>query len=151
MTFMRDIYVRHFRGTAIGKFVRRLWYWDWRISGRPSSLGDAIGQARQYCYRVSYVSRYHWNRSKLAFRWLLESRETSNFTYDLTSRNEEHLSELLAVATGRSSLELAGFIREIRQDEAFKSAVVSRVKEIGRRAATARFAAGLAGMHFTCG
>ena len=132
MTFMRDMYVRHFRGTAIGNLVRRLWYWDWRNSARLTSLSGATGQASQFWYRVSYVVRYHWVRAKPGFRWLFESRETSNFTYDLTRRNEEHLAELLAVAVARPSSELVGFIRELHQDEAFKKAVIARVKEIGR-------------------
>jgi hypothetical protein len=72
----------------------------------------------------------------------LESRESSNFTYDLTARNEEHLAQLLAFALRRPVEELGGYIRELRHDQALKGAVIGQVRLLGRQGGydpTARF------------
>jgi predicted O-methyltransferase YrrM len=69
---------------------------------------------------------------RFAIPWLAQSRETANFTYDLTPRNEEYLAEFLAVALGRPAPELSGYIRELHQDEAIKSAVIAQVRKLGR-------------------
>jgi Methyltransferase domain len=95
-----------------------------------------------YKFRAAYVARYYWARLKPAFRWLVESRETSNFTYDLTARNEAYLAEMLAVVTDRPSSEIAGYVREIHEDHALGKAVIAQVIAHGRQGGydpTARF------------
>src|ERR1700730_11325367 len=100
---LRHIYVKYFRGTRAGNAARRVWYWDWRSSALsrtrmfPQSMRAAIQEGRLLSHRAAYVVRYYWPRLRVGASWLVTSRETSNFTYDLTPRNELHLSHLLAL------------------------------------------------------
>jgi predicted O-methyltransferase YrrM len=141
------MYVRHLRGTPLGNAARSLWYWRRDLADSAHSLGrlgdhhvrrimaktrSAFQEAAAFKNRGAYVARYYWIRLLPAFRWMLESRETSNFTYDLAARNEAYLVELLAVATGRPRSELAEYIREIHEDEALRQSVIAQVIARGR-------------------
>jgi predicted O-methyltransferase YrrM len=164
MSIPREIYVRYFRGTPIGNAARALWYWDWRnLWRRKSSLWyvrstrlwrqcseqlpkwdwkHLVASAQDFSYRTSYVRRYYWRRARPALRWLIESRESSNFTYDLTSRNEDYLAEMLSVVLARPSSEIAGYIRELHHDDDLKRTIIEQVAGLGERSgidATARF------------
>lgn len=160
MITLRDIYVRHFRGSAFGNAARRFWYFckAWRAplkhgrssigntlgwsSGPADSWRDALQQVRLFRYRAFYVIGYHWPRIRTGISWLWVSRESSNFTYDLTLRNEEHLAQFLAFALGRPAEEIAGYIRELRHDQALKDVIIGQVRKLGRQGGydpTARF------------
>lgn len=156
---LRDLYVRYLRGTPIGNAARKLWTLDWRAIGRrmqrrPRANAGAgrnrfmdqfeacRARATLFCYRAAYVFRYHLPRMHTGIAWLFQSRESSNFTYDLTQRNEKHLAQLLAFAVQRPAKEIEGYIRELREDQAFKDAVIGVVNRLGRDGgydATARF------------
>jgi hypothetical protein len=83
-------------------------------------------------YRGRYVGRYYAARVRPALPWLFRSRETSNFTYDLTERNRAHLASMLAVVLKRPIAEISGYIDELAQDEALKRRVIDRVTVLGR-------------------
>ena len=153
MTILRKIYVRYFRGGAIGNTMRNLWYWNWSVSHRSFKSRrehnrlfefwrSASQQAGLFFYRTLYVAKYYWPRLRAGFFWVLESRETSNFTYDLTARNEMHLAHMIALALRLQPEEIAGYIGEIKQDKALRDTVVRQVKQLGRQGGydpTARF------------
>src|SRR6202050_4507308 len=152
MIDLRQVYVRQLRGTPLGNAARALWHLDWRRGVRlPKRTFQSIKAAadrkgaglvpgarltmqeiRAFTYRGSYVARYYWMRLKPAFRWMAESRETSNFTYDLTERNEAYLAECLTVVTGCPSAELAAYIGEIHADDVLRQAVIAQVAAHGR-------------------
>jgi Methyltransferase domain len=48
--------------------------------------------------------------------WTLFSREYTNFTYDLTTRNKEYLGHTLAIVTGISYNGAMAYLREILED-----------------------------------
>ena len=83
-------------------------------------------------YRGRYVGRYYATRVRPALSWLFRSRETSNFTYDLTERNRAHLASMLAVVLKRPVTEITGYIDELAHDEALKRRVIDRVTALGR-------------------
>jgi hypothetical protein len=155
MTKLRSIYARYFRGTTIGNAARAVYYalpGDFRsVSPRtPLSLARALGRglkARFYpvtlfWYRVRYVGRYVGTRAQRAIVWLVSSRESSNFTYDLTPRNERHLAEMLAIVTGQAPEQLMAYIRELHDDAELKRAVSGQVAALGSNSGidpTARF------------
>jgi hypothetical protein len=122
---LHNIYARYVRATPVGAAARAL-------VGSAGTARAQIGQWRLLVYRASYVGRYYWGRARIALPWLVQSRETSNFTYDLTPRNQAHLAELLAVALKRKPAEIAGYIGELVADEALKAAVTARVGQLGR-------------------
>jgi Methyltransferase domain len=98
-----------------------------------ASWRNSTQQVGLFRYRASYVFRYYWARIRTGVSWLFVSRESSNFTYDLTPRNEEHLAELLAFVLQRPVEEIAGYVRELRQDHALRDAVSSQVEQLGRQ------------------
>ncbi len=66
-------------------------------------------------------------RAEIAFRriagqiaasaeWLVNARENTNHTFDLTPRNQLHLAHLLALVTGKPFTELKGYIAEPAAD-----------------------------------
>jgi predicted O-methyltransferase YrrM len=114
----------------------------WSRNSIVAKWGRFVAPAQNIWYRASYVRGYYWLRARPALRWLIQSRETSNFTYDLTSRNEEHLTEILAVALKLPSSEIARYIAEIRNDVALKNTIIERARELEDRSGidvTARF------------
>lgn len=144
MTFLRAIYVKYFRGTALGNAGRRLWYWNWQnaaTGARQRSFGlplfrwyrDGIERAGLFRHRASYVVRYYWPRLRTGLSWLVKSRETSNFTFDLTPRNEAHLAQLLSFVLGCSWEEIAGYITELQQDQLLRDTIAERVGVLGRQ------------------
>lgn len=52
---------------------------------------------------------------------MLETGETHNFTYDLTDQNLRYLAEMIAVATGKSPLEIQGYIEEAQNDRELRA------------------------------
>src|SRR5207248_2542725 len=99
MAILSSIYSRYLRHTRAAEIARRFWYAD-RSNRAPPRLPrpkplTIPGQV--LWYRARYVGKYYGTRIRPALRWLIRSRETSNFTYDLTRRNLDHLAELLAV------------------------------------------------------
>jgi len=54
-------------------------------------------------------------------RWLFESNEMTNFTYDLEEDNERYLAALISDIAGIHVDAVAGFFRELTEDEALAS------------------------------
>ena len=48
--------------------------------------------------------------------WLVRSRETTNFTYDISERNKHHLAAMLELVTGRPVSSIASYINEALGD-----------------------------------
>lgn len=66
-------------------------------------------------------------------RWLVRSREHTNYTYELTGLNREHLAWFVADITGRAVGEIRGYIDELDQDEALRVYVRERTEASHRR------------------
>jgi predicted O-methyltransferase YrrM len=66
-------------------------------------------------------------------RWLVGSREHTNFTYDLTDRNLDHLAWWVAGVTGCPVDAARGFIAEARDDEDLRTHVREHTRRSSRR------------------
>jgi len=62
--------------------------------------------------------RYYKPRLRAIGRWVRESRETTNFTYDITELNARHLAAFVAVIADIQIIEAEQYIAEIREDAA---------------------------------
>jgi predicted O-methyltransferase YrrM len=71
--------------------------------------------------RVQHVARSEFPRLGVAASWLIHSKETTNFTYDLTPINREHLAWYVAGIVGKEVGEIRGYLAEIDQDENLRS------------------------------
>jgi Methyltransferase domain len=66
-------------------------------------------------------------------RWLVRSREHTNFTYDLTERNQEHLAWWVANLAGADVDEVRGFMGELVDDADLKAHIRQATMHSDRR------------------
>ncbi|MCI0655564.1 MAG: hypothetical protein L0170_00640, partial [Acidobacteria bacterium] len=79
-------------------------------------LGRAILLLHRYRVARSHLLP-QWRR---IVPWLIASRETTNFTYDLAPANMEYLASFVAEVTDRDFNEALGFMRELERDDDLK-------------------------------
>jgi len=102
-------FLRRFaRGTLAGRILLGPWrFWHMlRVTARPVLRGVA---------------------------WTFTSREHYNYTYDLEARNLKHLAAFLSVVTGRSVLEIEGYVGEILGDEQLKKHILQLTSSSAER------------------
>jgi hypothetical protein len=98
-----------------------------RTVARIPVLGRLAGMA----FRSRLPAPFVWRTVRSATAWIVRSRETTNYTYDLSARNRAHLAAFVA-ATAKVPLELArGYLDEVGGDTALATHVVQRTKESG--------------------
>lgn len=78
----------------------------------------AVGPALVASWRARIAWRHLTHEARLAWRWWRDSREVTNFTYDLTPRNLEQLASFLVDASGAEIEQVERLMREIVEDEA---------------------------------
>ncbi len=61
-----------------------------------------------------------WQYTSKIIRWWWRSRETTNYTYDLTPLSRRYLVHFLADATGADRATVAAYIAELEEDEALR-------------------------------
>ena len=83
--------------------------------------------------RLSAVTRHNARLAGASARWLVASREHTNFTYDLTDRNREHLAWWTAGVAGQPVARMRGFIDEILGDDDLRAHVVEATRRSSRR------------------
>lgn len=71
--------------------------------------------------RVRDVAKAEAPRLAEIGSWLVRSRETTNFTYDLKPISREHLAWFVAEVAGKSVKEIRGYLGEVEHDEALRS------------------------------
>jgi predicted O-methyltransferase YrrM len=67
-------------------------------------------------------------------RWLVTSRETTNFTFDLTDHNMQYLTAFVAEITRCDYDTIAGYVGEIEGDHELKRHILTRTREHPGRA-----------------
>lgn len=68
-------------------------------------------------YRLKLALSYYVKPLKNIFAWLIESREHTNFTYDLEDLNEEYLVSFISVITKTDIDKVKSYLLEIKQDK----------------------------------
>jgi hypothetical protein len=82
-----------------------------------------LGRVLALPLRARLAAHYTVRPVLSALRWLVASREYTNFTYDLQPRNLGHLASFVAHVAGRPVAEVEGYIGEILGDEALRGHV----------------------------
>jgi predicted O-methyltransferase YrrM len=67
--------------------------------------------------RLATVARHDAHMAARSASWLWSSREHTNFTYDLTPRNREHLVWWVSAVTGSPAAPVRDYVEELHQDE----------------------------------
>ncbi|MFH0910390.1 MAG: class I SAM-dependent methyltransferase [Planctomycetota bacterium] len=92
--------------------------------------------------RVRTAARYFKEPLRHLFRWLFLSRETTNFTYDLTPANKRYLASTIADVLGRRSEEIAAYLAELEEDQELRNhirAATQSSRESDTADSTARY------------
>lgn len=69
-----------------------------------------------FTHRIRMALQYLGSVVGALWTWLIRSRETTNFTYDLTDINQRYLISLVADVTGNSYQQIAEYVAEIESD-----------------------------------
>lgn len=83
--------------------------------------------------RTMSVLRHDARVLKTSVRWLVNSREHHNYTYDLTARNREHLACFLAAVTGAPVRNFQCWLNEVEQDHFLRATLAKGVATSDRR------------------
>jgi hypothetical protein len=84
-----------------------------------------IGRVAALPYRVYWSWRHVADPFQKWVRWLLRSREITNWTYALTPQNLDYLASFCSVVTGRPKDEIDGYIQELLTDRDLVAHVAS--------------------------
>ena len=76
-----------------------------------------------FLLRVQAVGRHNARTLKHSASWLLRSREYTNFTYDLTPLNRDHLAWFVSTVADIEIGEARGYLDEIEEDNALRAHV----------------------------
>ena len=76
--------------------------------------------------RLEMVGRHNLQVAGASIRWLLQSREHTNLTYDLTALNREHLAWFIANVAGTPVSRIRQYICELEGDEDLRRHVRAR-------------------------
>lgn len=82
-----------------------------RIATSPIARGAAVPK------RLKIVMRYDARLIGRSIDWLVHSRETTNFTYDLDSLNRDQLCWFVSAVTGADIAQVRTWIRELEEDD----------------------------------
>lgn len=74
--------------------------------------------------RLRSAASYCAGRMSLVARWLLKSREHTNFTYHLTDLNQRYLAHFLGIVCNRPAEAMAGYMREVMEDVELRDHIV---------------------------
>lgn len=96
-----------------------------------SSLG-LLNHARRYV-RYKMARSYYRPKIKQLNKWVLKSRETSNFTYKLTDRNLLYLAQTCSLVSGQSVQQCLDYMKEIANNEEIKKHVDKYTSQSGQQ------------------
>ncbi|HLF33621.1 MAG TPA: class I SAM-dependent methyltransferase [Cyclobacteriaceae bacterium] len=80
--------------------------------------------------RVYSASGYFNKKYPEILKWGFNSREFTNFTYDLTDTNMEYLAHTISVVTGEGVEEILRYMHEARDNTLLKDTIIQAVKRM---------------------
>src|SRR6266702_6286471 len=98
-----------------------------RMAPSPLARGAAVP------LRTMIVARYDAQLIGRSIDWLVRSRETHNFTYDLTSLNRDQLCWFVAAVSGAKIALVRAWIQELEEDDDLRQHLTRRMSSNPRR------------------
>ena len=92
-----------------------------RIATSPVARGAALP------LRTMAVARYNAHLAGRSLDWLMHSRETTNYTYDLDSLNQDQLCWFVSAVTGAEIGQVRAWVQELEKDEDLLGELTSRL------------------------
>jgi hypothetical protein len=78
--------------------------------------------------RLRAALRYYADPLKSVAVWPFRSRETANFTYDLTEINKAYLTAFVSAVVGCPMSEAETYLAEVEGDEALRNHIINETK-----------------------
>jgi predicted O-methyltransferase YrrM len=100
---------------------------------RNRLASSAVAPVAALIPRALVVGQHNARTWKQSARWLLRSRETTNYTYDLTASNREHLAWFIANVADIEVGQARAYLDEIEQDDALRAHVQASTAASVRR------------------
>jgi cephalosporin hydroxylase len=91
---------------------------------RRRLAASPVGSIATLPLRVSFVGKRNWLVAKESAGWLARSREYTNFTYDLSEGNLEHLAWFVAEVAGVPVAHARRYIAEIDADDVLRRHII---------------------------
>src|SRR5438477_1175560 len=97
------------------------------MSKLSSTIAKAplIGPVALVAYRTRMALGYFCRPFSDVFKWLVKSKETANFTYDLEELNQRYLASMIAGIFNLQFNKVMGLFREIEEDVEFKEHIAA--------------------------
>lgn len=104
----------------------------------PNALRSRIASSRwaraaAFPARFSTVARYDLRILRSSARWLAHSKEYTNYTYDLTARNRNHLAWWVSSVSGVSHEQCRQYLEEIHNNDFLRRHIADCVRNSPRR------------------
>lgn len=96
---------------------------------KPFVLKSGVSRFALVPIRLSTALGYFTPQLKRVLTWSLSSRETANFTFDLTRENCEYLAHTISAITGVPYSEAMGYLDELQGDDALKRHVIEGTRK----------------------
>lgn len=97
----------------------------WLVRGRHAPLVA-------FPLRLKQVASFNAAVAGRSARWLLTSREHTNFTYELTRLNRTHLAWFVSTATGQPVARIRAYLDELTEDDALREHIRRSTVTSGR-------------------
>jgi hypothetical protein len=92
-----------------------------------------IGGLVCFLYRITIVGRFLAHRTLECLRWLATSRETTNFTYDISPYSRKCLASTLACIFKKEPEEIERYFSEIETDTGLREHIAAALAADGRK------------------
>lgn len=86
-----------------------------------------------FLLRTNTAFMYLGSTLKKLILWLFQSKEFTNFTYDLSDLNKRYLISLIANITGKSFREIAIYVNELENDFVLQTHIQATIKASDQR------------------
>src|SRR5271170_3221892 len=91
-----------------------------------------IGPIALFAFRSRMALGYFYRPLSNVFTWLIKSKETSNFTYDLEEKNKRYLASMIADILNLRFSEVLDFFREIEENGELKKHIADATRKSER-------------------
>lgn len=98
------------------------------MSWRRRLVASPLAPPALLAYRATIVARHEARRLRTSLRWLVRSREYTNFTYDLEPLNRMHLAWFVADLAGAAVEDAAWYLDELDRDESLRTHLRERTR-----------------------
>lgn len=78
--------------------------------------------------RRKFALSYYLPKIKQIKKWITDSREETNFTYDLTDENINYLAHTISVITKENFYKVLGYINEIRNNSKINNQLLNMIE-----------------------